>query len=114
LKRFLLIVSIFLSTTILSEAQTKNAPADFSTQAPILKFYPNPATTAITFDFQKTYEKGFSIQIYSFLGRKMKEQNNIADQTTIDLTDFTRGVYIYKLFDKTGKLVETGKFQVSK
>lgn len=115
MKRFLLIVSIFLLTTFVSEAQKNTGiSGDISAQAPILKFYPNPATTVITFNFQKTYEKGYSLQVYNFLGRKMIEQNNIADQTTINLTDFTRGVYIYKLFDKTGKLVETGKFQVSK
>jgi hypothetical protein len=44
----------------------------------------------------------------------MTEQNNLTDKTIIDLTNFTRGVYVYQLFDKTGKLVETGKFQVSK
>lgn len=115
MKKFLLIVSIFLSTTILSEAQKPFAAStDISSQAPILKFYPNPATTVITFDFQKSYDKGYSLQIYNFLGRKMVEQTNIADQTTINLTDFTRGVYVYQLRDKTGKLVESGKFQVSK
>ena len=79
-----------------------------------MKFFPNPATTVITFNFQKGFEKGYSLQIYNFLGKKMMEQMNISDQTTINLTDFTRGVYIYKLFDKNNKLVETGKFQVSK
>ncbi len=113
MKKLLLIVSIFLFTTNFSEAQ-KQASAGISSQAPILRFYPNPATTVITFDFQKAYDKGYSLQIYNFLGRKMVEQNNIADQTTIYLTDFTRGVYVYQLRDKSGKLVESGKFQVSK
>jgi hypothetical protein len=47
-------------------------------------------------------------------GRKMYELTNIADRTTINLSDFNRGVYIYQLRDKTGRLVESGKFQVSK
>jgi hypothetical protein len=115
LKKFLLIVSIFLSTTFISEAQNRTAPsAGLGEQTTILRFYPNPATTNITFDFQGVYEKGYSLQVYNFLGRKMIEKSNIEDKTSINLTDFTRGVYIYKLFDKTGKLVETGKFQVSK
>ena len=115
MKKLLLIASYFLSTTIFSEAQNPTtASSDIGSQAPILKFYPNPATTVITFDFQKSYDKGYSLQIYNFLGRKMIEQVNIADQTTINLTDFTRGVYVYQLRDKTGKLVESGKFQVSK
>ena len=85
------------------------------TQTSILRFYPNPATTAITFDFQRSYERGYSIQIYNaVLGRKMKEQVNISDKTTVDLSNFTRGIYVYQLFDRNGKLIETGKFQVSK
>ncbi|MFL5741515.1 MAG: T9SS type A sorting domain-containing protein [Flavisolibacter sp.] len=114
MKRFLLIASIILFTTVQLTAQNKIGPSPVSTQTEILRFYPNPATTAITFDFQKTFEKGYSLQVYNFLGRKMLEQSNISDHTTINLTDFTRGMYIYKLFDKSGKLVETGKFQVSK
>jgi hypothetical protein len=115
LKRFLLIVSIILSTTFHSNAQDKAASgAPVNMQTGILRFYPNPATTVISFDFQRAYDKGYVLQVYNFLGRKMIEQSNVNDHTTINLTDFTRGVYIYKLFDKSGKLVETGKFQVSK
>jgi hypothetical protein len=115
LKKLLLILSIILLSHIHSEAQvTKPIPALVNVQGTILRFYPNPATTAITFDFQKSFDKGYSIQVYNFLGRKMLEQTNIADHTTINLTDFSRGVYVYQLRDKTGKLVESGKFQVSK
>jgi hypothetical protein len=86
-----------------------------ATQSGILRFYPNPATAVITFDFQKLYDKGYSLQIYNaVLGRKMLEQTNIANKTTVDIGNFTRGVYVYQLYDRTGKLVETGKFQVSK
>jgi hypothetical protein len=113
LKKLLLILSLFTLTLVQTEAQTKTAPS-VNTPGTILKFYPNPATTVITFDFQKSFEKGYSIQVYNFLGRKMMEQNNIADRTQINLTDYTRGVYVYQLRDKTGKLVESGKFQVSK
>jgi hypothetical protein len=83
-------------------------------QSNILRFYPNPATSVVTFDFQKVYDKGYSIQIYNFLGRKMYEQTNISEHTTINLTDFTRGVYIYQLYDRNNKLVEAGKFQVAR
>ena len=114
MKKLLLILSILILTIVQAEAQTKTAAPTSNTQGTILRFYPNPATTVITFDFQKLYEKGYSIQVYNFLGRKMLEQNNIADRTQINLTDFTRGVYVYQLRDKTGKLVESGKFQVSK
>ena len=113
LKKFLLIVSIVVFT-VHAEAQTKSPVSSVNAQTTIMRSYPNPASSVIPFDFQKGYDKGFSIQIYNFLGRKMLEQTNLADRTTINLTDFTRGVYVYQLRDKTGKLVESGKFQVSK
>jgi hypothetical protein len=116
LKKFLLIVSIILLTSAANaQAQSRVAFVNAGLQSSVLRFYPNPATTSITFDFQRSYEKGYSLQIYNaVIGRKMIEQNNLTDKTIIDLTNFTRGVYVYQLFDKTGKLVETGKFQVSK
>jgi len=114
LKKFLLIVTILFTVAAHSQNQTRNGlPSDV--QSAILKFYPNPATTVITFNFEKAYDKGYSLQIYNaVLGRKMTEQTNIPDRFTLDLSNYTRGVYVYQLRDKTGKLVETGKFQVSK
>lgn len=44
----------------------------------------------------------------------MYEATNIPQRTTLNLSEFGLGVYIYQLRDKTGKLVESGKFQVSK
>lgn len=116
MKKFLLIASILLLTSAANaQAQSRSALATAGLQSSVLRFYPNPAATSITFDFQRSYEKGYSLQIYNaVIGRKMIEQNNLPDKTLIDLTNFTRGVYVYQLFDKTGKLVETGKFQVSK
>ena len=115
MRKLLLIVSIILLTSVAYSQTTRSGFANEGTQAGILRFYPNPATTVITFDFQRSYDKGYSIQIYNaVLGRKMFEQTNITEKFTIDLGNFTRGVYVYQLIDKTGKLVETGKFQVSK
>jgi len=78
------------------------------------KPYPNPATSYITFDLQKSYQKGMTIVVYNFLGKKMYENQNVPEKTTITLTDFTRGVYIYHLTDQSGKVIHTGKFQVSR
>ena len=114
MRKLLLIVSILLATVTYSQT-TRAGFASSVVQPGILRFYPNPATTTIAFDFQRSYDKGYSLQIYNaILGRKMFEQTNIPDKISIDLANFTRGVYVYQLIDKTGKLVETGKFQVSK
>ena len=35
----------------------------------IIKFYPNPAISFITFDLQKNSDKGYDMQIFNFLGK---------------------------------------------
>ena len=83
-------------------------------QQRILKSYPNPAVSFIKFDFQKEYKKGYSIQIINFIGKQQQDIKNINNSTTLDLSNFTRGLYIYQLKDINGKVVESGKFQVRK
>jgi len=80
----------------------------------IVRFYPNPATSVINFDFVPGTEKNYNFQVFSFLGKKVIELNNLTPKTSINLSDFFRGVYIFQLRDKNGKVVDTGKFQVSK
>jgi hypothetical protein len=83
-------------------------------EATVLSTYPNPATAYITFDLQKGYQRGLTITVFNFLGKKMTERTNVSEKTTLNLTDFTRGVYIYHLLDQSGKVIDTGKFQVSR
>ncbi|MCG2614375.1 T9SS type A sorting domain-containing protein [Terrimonas sp. NA20] len=79
----------------------------------IVKLYPNPAKSYITFDFDKDQQKGRTITIYSFLGKKMYEGQTVTEKTTVTLNDYNRGMYIYHLTDAAGKIVESGKFQVT-
>lgn len=81
----------------------------------IIKVYPNPATAYVNFDVPKGYEKTHMIQIYSFLGKKMFESVSLNQKLTVQLSDFNRGLYIYHLIEITnGKIIESGKFQVSR
>lgn len=112
MKRILPILSIILFTAFTAPAHANFGQPDAAD--PILRTYPNPATSVVNFDFQKGYEKGYSIQVFSFLGKKMYEAANVNARTSLNLTEFTRGVYIYQLRDRSGKIVESGKFQVSK
>lgn len=109
MRRILPIISIILLTSIAAGAQSRPLPDG---SASIVKFYPNPAVSSITFDFQKDYEKGFHIQVYSFIGKLMYEAKNVEAKTTLDVTEFNRGVYIFQLRNPEGKVVDSGKFQV--
>jgi len=114
LRRILPILSLILLIAIQSQGQIVRSTPASATSDRIIKLYPNPATTYITFDLQKGYEAGLSIQVFSFLGKKMYETQNIPAKVTLNLAEFNRGLYMYHLIDISGKVIETGKFQVTK
>lgn len=97
-----------------SFAQNKIAGFNGDPSAKLIKYYPNPATTAINFEFIRGYNKSFSLQLYNFMGRKVLELNSPSQTTNLSLNDFYRGVYIFRLSDKNGNIIESGKFQVVK
>ncbi len=108
-----LILLLFITTV--ATAQNRPTTEDEKPVHKIIRFYPNPAVSVINFDFHKDIEKSaFNFQIYNFLGKKVYEQSNITPKTTVNLTDFYRGVYIFQLRDRNGKILDSGKFQVSK
>ncbi|RYY86971.1 MAG: T9SS type A sorting domain-containing protein [Chitinophagaceae bacterium] len=112
MKRIVLFTLLVLSLAAGTSAQTRASYT--GDPVSVLRFYPNPATTQVTFDFSRNFDRGYKIEIYNFLGRKVFEAANVGQRTTLNLTDYLRGVYIYRLWDKNGKMVESGKFQVSK
>ena len=113
MKRFLPIISFILLTAITSKGQSSREPSPDAAQR-IMKFYPNPATTFIKAEFQKNFNAGYTLQIINFIGKQVYEAKNVNSSTTLDLSNYTRGVYIYQLKDPLGKVIESGKFQVSK
>jgi hypothetical protein len=106
-------LSIILFTTLQASSQARTSPPETPVTR-IVKFYPNPATSYITFDIQKESDKNYTFQIYNMLGKKVYETNNVTARNVISLSDFLRGLYIFQLKDKSGKLIDSGKFQVSK
>jgi hypothetical protein len=108
--RIFYILSIILFTALESKSQTNRVPEPI---ARVIKFYPNPAVSQITFDFDQNLDKTCSFQVYNFVGKKVIDLPSVNQKTVINVTDFYRGVYIFQLRDKTGKMVDSGKFQVS-
>ncbi len=110
--RIFYILSIILLISAQGKSQVRIASADPSSVR-VTKFYPNPAVSQITFDFDQSYDKSYSFQIFNFPGKKVFELTSITSRTVVNVTDFYRGIYIFQLKDKTGKIIESGKFQVS-
>ncbi|HMK04648.1 MAG TPA: T9SS type A sorting domain-containing protein [Ferruginibacter sp.] len=111
LKKIIYIFILLIGITFTSFAQNK---ASGEPIAKLIKPYPIPATTVINFDFLYGYDKSFSLQIYNFMGKKVNEMNSIPQKITLPLDDFFRGIYIYQLRDKNGKIIDSGRFQVVK
>jgi hypothetical protein len=93
------------------KSQTRSTPQDPAVR--VTRFYPNPAVSQITFDFEQNTDKNNSFQIFNFVGKKVYEAQNVSAKTVIDVAEYYRGVYIFRLEDKSGKVIDTGKFQVS-
>lgn len=80
----------------------------------VIKCYPNPAVAFVNFEFDKSIEKTATLQIYSFTGKKMADMPVSNAKITVQLDEYFRGIYVYQLRDKTGRIIESGKFQVTK
>jgi hypothetical protein len=105
-----LVYILFLLVVVQCTALAQNS----TPQAKLVKTYPNPATTYVYFDFQKNYDRGHSLQVYNFIGKKVAEVKTLSVRTTLNLDGFFRGMYYYQLLDRNNRLLETGKFQVVK
>lgn len=114
----LYILLFFACLVSLAEAQESKTVGNTTlpeiNQAKAIKFFPNPATTVINFELIKLTQREMTLQVYNFVGKKVYEQNKINQKTSLSLSEFYRGVYIFQLRDKAGRIIESGKFQVVK
>jgi hypothetical protein len=113
---FYILITFILVTTTQAKSQARMSIPEAGQK--IVKFYPNPAISYITFeldrDLNTNTNKNYSLQIYNFLGKKVYEVAMANPQTKIDLTNFVRGLYIFQLKDQNGRVTESDKFQVNK
>ncbi|WP_315820654.1 hypothetical protein [Paraflavitalea speifideaquila] len=66
---YTLSIILLLTNEVKSQERTTPNPAgDPITK--IIRFYPNPATSFITFDFQRGYDKSYTLQIFNLPGKK--------------------------------------------
>src|SRR3981081_337728 len=97
---------ILLSIILLSSTQAKSQARGPLPEPDhkVIKFYPNPAVSYITFELAKEPNKTYSLQIFSFLGKKVKDVQEITDKTTVNLSELTRGLYTFPLKDPSGRV----------
>lgn len=79
-----------------------------------VRFFPNPATNFINFEFKEPLERGSVLQVFSFLGRQVASVPVQSQRVTVNVSEYFRGIYIFQLRLPSGKVVETNKFQVNR
>ncbi len=79
-----------------------------------VRFYPNPASNFITFEFKEHLEPGAMLQVFSFLGRQVASIPAQSQRVTVNVSEYFRGIYVFQLRLPSGKVVETNKFQVNR
>lgn len=109
---FYILLSIILLTSTQARSQARSSLPD--PEPATVKFYPNPAVSYITFDIEKDPGKSYTLQIYNFMGGKVKDIPDISSRTIVNLSDFIRGIYIFQLKDQNGRVERSGRFQVNK
>jgi hypothetical protein len=113
MKNCTLAILLVIGFSLGAAAQSAQDPVQPAARK-MVRFYPNPATSFINFEFQKAPQPGTTFQVYNFLGKKVMEIQRFSARTQVDLTNYTRGLYIFKLSDPNGRILESGKFQVEK
>ena len=112
MRNFYILLSIILATSFQAKSQARGPFPDPAHK--VVKFYPNPAVSYITFELTKEPNKTYVLQIYSFLGKMVKDEKEISDKKTINLSDLNRGLYTFQLKDESGRITDSGMFQVNK
>lgn len=106
------LITILLFTAGFSLAVQAQGRPDRDAAARLVRFYPNPASEVVYFELPGGAEKNYTIQLYNFMGKKVRETNAAEGRNQVLLDGFYRGVYIYQLRDKSGRVVDSGRFQV--
>lgn len=114
MKKIFFILILIIGINFTSFAQNRTFSDEVVVQTKYIKSYPNPASSVVNFEFQKGYNKSYSIQVLNTIGKKIFEAKNISSLLSINLKEekFYRGIYIYQLIDKNGIVVESGKILV--
>ncbi|MDR6652438.1 Por secretion system C-terminal sorting domain-containing protein [Chitinophaga ginsengisegetis] len=111
----LILIMVFSLFTSIGKAQSDKSQPTTEGGSKIVKLYPNPATTVITFEVQQhNNDRLYDLIVYNFLGKKIDQLKGISSKTTVSLDNYYNGLYIFQLRDQRGNLVESGKFNVVK
>lgn len=75
----------------------------------LVRVFPNPATTQLTIQGKKEFQKPLLVQVYNMAGVQVKEAQSFKNEFIISIDDLTPGVYLVKIYNGNGMEVQTEK-----
>ena len=93
---YLQLISTNLDNNLASSWQPSSSPLEnksFNYFHNIIVFYPNPASTEVTFESQTAIN---SIEIYDIYGQIVKQQNTNSVLFSLDINNLSNGIYLIK------------------
>ncbi len=113
MRNFYILLSFILLISTQAKSQARG-PLPDPYHKVVKKFYPNPAISYIIFEIDKEPNQTYTLQVYSFIGKMVKNIPDIVDRYTVNLGDLYRGLYTFQLKDQSGRVTDSGIFQVNK
>lgn len=100
----------------LSQWTTPISIKEVSTLDKLIRVYPNPSNGKFTIQESGVRNKEQVVEVYNVFGQKVysKTFSTFNSQCSIDLNNQPSGIYLYRITDKTGKLLATGKLVVER
>jgi hypothetical protein len=78
-----------------------------------INVYPNPASTEVNFAITGN-DMAQHADIYDITGKKINTYSIMNNLAAISTVNYAPGLYFYQVYDKSGALMKTGKFSVSR
>jgi len=85
-----------------------NLSLQTSTQSPI-KIYPNPTATNLNIEVESNFMFPLHFELNTILGQNLIDDSLFSTSNAIDLSNFSKGVYVYKLLNSNNDIVKIGK-----
>lgn len=79
----------------------------------VLNVFPNPASDFLNIAISETHP-GLRFYVYNLLGENLIQTNFNGKLQQIDISTLNKGLYIYRLIENDGTILDSGKFQVTR
>jgi len=99
---------VTLTKKFLATAHPFTGIADLNSDMSVISFYPNPVINEININFYDS--RAQTIEIFNLTGRKIKSLPVINSLMSIDVSQYSAGMYFLSIKDNLGNILDTRRF----